>query len=76
MALIHHRPQILQLEQGKRERMVYFPSDLMSQYNIIRYGKSGDLGDLGSRIILKITEDLNKNIKLFLQKSIQISKQM
>ena len=40
-----------------------------------RHGKSGDLGDPGSRTILKITDDLNKSSK-FLQKNIQTSKQM
>ena len=41
-----------------------------------RHEKSGNLGDPRSRKILQIAEDLNKNIKLFLQKNIRLSKQM
>ena len=41
-----------------------------------RHGKSGDLGYSASRKILQIVDDLNMNIKLFLQKSIYKSKQM
>ena len=44
-------------------------------FNFRRHGKGGDLGDPGSRKILQIVEDLNKNIKQFLKKSIQKSKQ-
>ena len=41
-----------------------------------RHGKSGNLGITGSRKILHVAENLNKNIKQFLHKSIQTSKQI
>ena len=70
------RPAILLSQCFYLSWAVYMGSGQNTNQDTVafRHGKRGDNIDPGLQKFLKIAEDLNKKIKQFLQKGVQISK--